>query len=80
MIKNSISIHVGTALQGMTEGDIPATPHRVLDLNQRRQSIGFFLEPGLSAQVGALHGQDTGHEGTYGWHLRERFNNHGLGL
>ena len=76
MIKNSISIHVGNALHGMTESKIPATPHRVLDLKQHRQSIGFFLEPGLSAPIGAMHRKDSSHEGTYGWHLRERFNNH----
>lgn len=76
MFKNTISIHVGNALSGMTESKIPATPHRVLDLKQHRQSIGFFLEPALSTQMGALHKEGGGHEGTYGWHLRERFYNH----
>ena len=77
MVNSSISVHVGTALQGMTENNIPATPHRVLDLRRSRQSIGFFLEPGLNAQMGALSGTNLGCEGTYGWHLRERFQSYG---
>ena len=76
MIENSISIHVGTSFQGMTNGKIPSTPHRVLDLKQQRQSVGFFLEPGLTAQMGALEEKSIGDEGTYAWHLLERVSNY----
>jgi isopenicillin N synthase-like dioxygenase len=76
MIKDCLSVHLGTVLEIMTGGRVPATPHRVIDLGAPRQSIGFFLEPGLGAQLAPVAVGATSCEsvtGTYGWHLQERF-------
>ncbi|MCB0137894.1 MAG: isopenicillin N synthase family oxygenase, partial [Caldilineaceae bacterium] len=54
MIDNCISVHLGTVLEIMTSGRVPATPHRVLNLGQPRQSIGFFLEPALGVPLAAV--------------------------
>lgn len=75
---NSISVHLGDVLSIMTEGRIPATPHRVVDYGVTRQSIGFFLEPALSARLAPLNATEATQErpgaGTYGWHLMSVFN------
>ncbi len=75
---NSISVHLGDVLSIMTEGRIPATPHRVVDHGATRQSIGFFLEPALSARLAPLGAANVPEErpgaGTYGWHLMSVFN------
>ena len=76
MIKDCLSVHLGTVLEIMTGGKVPATPHRVIDHGVPRQSIGFFLEPGLCAQLAPLTAEAASSEsvtGTYGWHLQERF-------
>ncbi len=74
---NSISVHLGDVLSIMTDGKIPATPHRVVDHGVTRQSVGFFLEPALSARlapIGASAAQeDRIGAGTYGWHLMSTF-------
>ncbi|MEQ8655063.1 MAG: 2OG-Fe(II) oxygenase family protein [Kiloniellales bacterium] len=74
---NSISVHLGDVLSIMTEGSIQATPHRVVDHGETRQSVGFFLEPALSARLAPLRTSDQpeGHPsaGTYGWHLMNTF-------
>lgn len=74
---NSISVHLGDVLSIMTEGRIPATPHRVVDHGVTRQSIGFFLEPALSARLAPLDAAEASEgrpgAGTYGWHLMRTF-------
>ena len=45
-------VHVGDVMTQMTKGVVPATPHRVLHTGDAsRHSVGFFLEPALSAPV-----------------------------
>ena len=51
MRENCISLHVGTVMDGLTGGAVPATPHRVLASDGPRKSMGFFLEPKLSAPL-----------------------------
>lgn len=51
MISNCISVHVGTVMQELTAGKVRATPHRVVGNNGVRRSMGFFLEPALSAPI-----------------------------
>ncbi|WP_121065508.1 2OG-Fe(II) oxygenase family protein [Chachezhania antarctica] len=51
-MENAISVHVGDVMTQMTKGVVPATPHRVLHTGDAsRHSVGFFLEPALSAPV-----------------------------
>ena len=77
-ISNCVSVHLGTVLEIMTGGRVPATAHRVLDFGVPRQSIGFFLEPALGAQlsevgqVPACSNDAADARGTYGWHLLKR--------
>ncbi len=76
MIKDCLSVHLGTVFEIMTGGKVPATPHRVIDHGAPRQSIGFFLEPALGAQLAPMTAGAPSSEsvtGTYGWHLQERF-------
>ena len=71
VLKNCISLHVGTVMESMTGGAVPATPHRVLDPGVARQSVGFFLEPALTAPVTAVDRAREAPrvEDTYGWQL-----------
>ena len=75
MVPNAISVHVGDVMTRLTGGIVPATPHRVLSSDRARRSIGFFLEPALTAPVTAA--QDTRDpvppEDTYGWQLIDTF-------
>ena len=78
-VANCISVHLGDVLEIMTDGRVPATPHRVLDKGCARQSIGFFLEPALGAKLSAVQPEDPpvvideeAARGTYGWHLLRR--------
>jgi len=75
LVPNAVSVHLGTVLEVMTEGRVRATPHRVLDTGTHRQSIGFFVEPGLAASVGPIAGDDGTDDvrHSYGWHLQQRF-------
>lgn len=67
-LPGSISVHLGDVLSMMTGGDIPATPHRVVDHGGERQSIGFFLEPTpFASMTGGNRLEDT-----YGWRLLQR--------
>jgi len=78
-VKNAISVHLGDVVEIMTAGAVPATPHRVLNLNAPRQSIGFFLEPGLGAQLSPLSESDSkshSARGTYAWHLLRRLSSY----
>ncbi|GAB5469208.1 MAG: oxidoreductase [Rhodospirillales bacterium] len=79
-LANSISVHLGDVLQIMTDGAVPATPHRVVDHGRARQSVGFFLEPALGARLSAIdHGETEESEsarGTYGWHLLRRLHSY----
>lgn len=50
-IADGISVHLGMAMETMTDNIMVATPHRVLGKENARQSIGFFLEPNLHASV-----------------------------
>ena len=76
MAPNTVSVHLGTVLQLMTDGRVPATPHRVLDHGDHRQSVAFFVEPGLGTRLAPVLAGDIAEPtgpGTYGWHLQERF-------
>lgn len=67
-LPGSISVHLGDVLEMITDGAISATPHRVIDYGGARSSIGFFLEPALTASMtGSESLQDT-----YAWRLLER--------
>lgn len=67
-LPGSISVHLGDVLEMMTGGDVPATPHRVVDHGGERQSIGFFLEPSpFASMTGGGRIEDT-----YGWRLLQR--------
>ncbi len=72
---NAISVHVGDAMTRLTGGVVPATPHRVLACDGPRRSVGFFLEPALSAAV--TPAQETRDpvpvQDTYGWQLINTF-------
>lgn len=74
---NGLSVHLGDVLEIMTDGAVPATPHRVLDHGVARQSAGFFLEPALGAHLTPVAKQLSEAErhsakGTYAWHLLRR--------
>lgn len=83
MISNCISVHVGTVMEELTSGKIRATPHRVMGNGAARRSMGFFLEPALSAPItpaGSSGNEDAAHiENTYAWlllkthHGREKY-------
>jgi len=51
MISNCVSVHVGTVMEQLTSGRVRATPHRVVGNAGSRRSMGFFLEPALSAAI-----------------------------
>lgn len=80
MIENGLSVHLGDVLEVMTGGRVPATPHRVIDHRMARRSIGYFLEPALSAQLCRLDAPlaRTAAEaaGTYGWHLLKQLHSY----
>lgn len=73
MLDGTVSVHLGTVLHLMTGGRIPATPHRVIDHGGARQSIGFFVEPGLATRLAPLDAPVDDVHASYGWHLQERF-------
>lgn len=80
-IENCISVHLGDVLETMTDGEVPATPHRVVNLGSARQSVGYFLEPALSAPLSPIESDDAAGDplmgrGTYGWHLLRRLHNY----
>jgi len=79
MRADCVSVHVGTVMTTMTDGAVPATPHRVLDHGVRRQSVGFFLEPALAAPVTAADavGRAVQPEETYGWQLLKQLAGYG---
>lgn len=72
---NCLSIHLGDVIDAMTEGQIPATPHRVLGHGVHRQSIGFFLEPRLDVPLRSAKDLAAADDirSTYGWLLQKRF-------
>ncbi len=55
MIPNCVSVHVGTVMEKLTAGKVRATPHRVLGSPGNRRSMGFFLEPKLTAPLTAAN-------------------------
>ena len=72
VVPNAISVHVGDVMTRMTDGIVPATPHRVISSDTARRSVGFFLEPALGASVTSA--SNTGQvrvEDTYAWQLLE---------
>ena len=74
MMPDAISIHVGDVMTRLTDGIVPATPHRVRACRDPRQSVGFFLEPALSAPVTpANHAGETTIKDSYGWQLLKTF-------
>lgn len=76
-VPNAISVHVGDAMTRLTNGVVPATPHRVLACDGPRRSVGFFLEPALSAPVTAANAtkDPVPVQDTYGWQLINTFAN-----
>lgn len=85
MISNCVSVHVGTVMEQLTSGRVRATPHRVLGNGSARRSMGFFLEPALTAPItpavtsgGAAH-SSVPIQDTYAWlllkthHGREKY-------
>ena len=70
-VDNCISVHVGTVMTGLTDGAVPATPHRVQYSPGPRRSMGFFLEPALSAPLTPAHVpiSETTIRDTYGYHV-----------
>ncbi len=74
-VPNAISLHVGDVMTWLTDGAVPATPHRVLSSKGARRSVGFFLEPRLSAPVtrASLSEDQTGIRDTYAWLLLSTF-------
>ena len=79
VLENCISLHVGTVMATLTDGIVPATPHRVIDLGKRRQSVGFFLEPALAAPVTSAARPDDGAQvqDTYAWQLLTQLSSYG---
>lgn len=74
ILNNAISVHVGDVMTRLTDGAVPATPHRVLASDRPRQSVGFFLEPALAALVTpAGYTGEPSVRDTYGWQLLETF-------
>jgi isopenicillin N synthase-like dioxygenase len=75
ILENAISVHVGDVMTRLTGGVVPATPHRVLASDRPRRSVGFFLEPALSAAVTpADQTQDPlPVQSTYAWQLVNTF-------
>lgn len=74
MVPNAISVHVGSVMTGMTRGLVPATPHRVLSSDRPRRSVGFFLEPALSAPLTpADHDGPEDVRDSYAWQLLKTF-------
>ena len=74
IVPNAISVHVGDVMTTLTRGVVPATPHRVVAQDGPRRSVGFFLEPALSAAVTpADYEGETRVEDTYGWLLLSTF-------
>ena len=55
-LPNSVSLHLGDVFEGLTGGRLRATPHRVVDGDGERRSIGFFVEPNLAASCAAFDG------------------------
>ena len=49
-VPGAVSIHMGDAIEPLTNNQLKATPHRVLG-EGGRQSMGFFLEPDLDAEL-----------------------------
>ena len=74
-VANAISVHVGDVMTAMTNGAVPGTPHRVLSCKGPRRSVGFFLEPRLSAPVTSANilDADISPSDTYAWQLLSTF-------
>lgn len=65
-----ISIHGGRALERMTGGRLPGTPHRVVGKGLDRCSMGWFLEPDFNATIGR---DADGRAFTYADHMKDDF-------
>lgn len=62
LLSNCVSVHVGTVMEQLTSGRVRATPHRVLGNGSARRSMGFFLEPALTAPVTPANSSGNGEE------------------
>ncbi|WP_417515371.1 2OG-Fe(II) oxygenase family protein [Minwuia sp.] len=71
-VSDSVSVHLGDVLEAVTDGAIPATPHRVLASGTPRRSIGFFLEPALGAPLKPARADAEDPSNTYAAHLLRR--------
>ncbi len=54
-VAGAVSVHFGDAAEPLTNNILRATPHRVLG-EGGRQSMGFFFEPDLDAELSPLPG------------------------
>ena len=52
----SLNVNFGDSLEFWTGGRLPATPHRVLAVEQDRYSIPFFFEPNVEAVIQPIPG------------------------
>jgi len=50
-VPRSLNVNFGDSLEFWTGGRLPATPHRVLAVEQDRHSIPFFFEPNVEAVI-----------------------------
>ena len=71
LVEGGISVHLGDMMGTLTRGAARPTPHRVLSRHTPRQSIGFFLEPALSAPLtpADVPVEETTVRDTYAWAL-----------
>ncbi len=71
LVDGGISVHLGDMMGTLTRGAARPTPHRVLSRHTPRQSIGFFLEPALSAPLtpADVPVDETTVRDTYAWAL-----------
>lgn len=71
---NAVSVHFGEIMRTLTSGRVVPTPHRVLELGEPRQSIGFFVEPGLGASLAPAdrNPDPSDPSQTYAWALLNR--------
>ncbi len=53
-VPRSLNVNFGDSLEFWTAGRLPATPHRVLAVEQDRCSIPFFFEPNVEAVIAPI--------------------------
>jgi isopenicillin N synthase-like dioxygenase len=58
-VPRSLNVNFGDSLEFWTGGRLPATPHRVVAVEQDRCSIPFFFEPNVDAVIRPIPGAPT---------------------